>query len=68
MSYTFKVGPELLWAGLTAAVVALLQILLDFDPSAITDLRTWVIAGGAAIVRATAAGLLAAMAGKATSN
>ena len=62
MNYEFKWIHELAWAALVAASTALLQALTEFDPATITSWHTWTIALGAGIVRATAAGLLIAMA------
>ena len=55
MTYEFKVLPEVLWAAVVGAGTAGLEILIHFDPEVIADWETWVIASGAAVVRAAAA-------------
>lgn len=65
MTYTFKLGPEMAWAVAVAAVVAVLQVLVEFDPSAITDWRAWAIALGASAVRAAAGAAIAIFMGRA---
>lgn len=47
------------WAVLTAVAVSILQVLAEFEPAAITDLKTWGIAVGAGAVRAAAVAALA---------
>ena len=62
MNYNFLWAQELAWAALVAASTAVMQALTEFDPAVITDYRFWAISLGAGVVRATAAGLLVAMA------
>lgn len=57
MTYTFK-PIELFWAALTAVVTVILQALISFDPTQITDFRLWAIGIGAGAVRAAAAALI----------
>lgn len=61
MTYTFK-PIELFWAALTAITTVVLQALVDFDPSTITDWQAWAVGIGAGAVRAGAAALLVAIA------
>ena len=53
-------GKELLIGVGIAVAMTAFQVLVDFDPSTVTDWRTWTISGGAALVRSAAqAGLQA---------
>lgn len=58
MRYEFKVTQEIIWAFSVGAGTAILEILIKFDPSIITDWSTWAIAAGAAVLRAGAAAAL----------
>ena len=58
MKYTFKGTPEFLWLIAGAVVLALAQVALTFDPTTITDWKTYAVGivgllvrtiGGAAI-------------------
>lgn len=62
--YDFKAVEEMVWFGLVSAGIAVLEIMVKWDPSVITDWQTWAIAGGGAIVRAFAGGILAKLATK----
>lgn len=55
MKYEFKVAQEIGWAFAVGLVTALFEILVRFNPDAITDWKTWAVASGAALVRAGAA-------------
>ncbi len=55
MKYQFKVAQELTWAFGVGIGVVVLEMLVKFDPSTITDWQTWAIASGAAVLRGGAA-------------
>lgn len=59
MAYDFKRVEELFWVAIVAAGIFVLTVLVEFDPDAIKDWRTWALSllGGA--VRAAAGALLA---------
>ena len=52
MQYTFKLKKEAVWFVVVAMIVALLEILVRFDPAAVTDWKLWLVSLGAAAVRA----------------
>lgn len=56
--YEFKRLQEYAWAGIVAALVFGLQVLVEFDPDKVTDWKAWAIALGAGMVRAVAGALL----------
>lgn len=56
--YEFKWRPEILWALLTAALVAVTQIVQSTDPATVTDLRVYVVALAGAAGRAVLGALL----------
>ena len=60
MEYRFVVMREAGWAALVAIATVLLEALITFDPSVITDWQVWALGIGAAGVRAAAAAVLAA--------
>lgn len=64
MTYQFKVSQELLWTIFTAAVLAVAQVFLIFDPSEISDWRLWAIAAAGSVARAVAAAVIAALSGE----
>lgn len=57
--YDFKRWPELAWVAGVAAAVAVLQVLMEFDPGAIVDWKTWAVSIGAGAVRAAAGAAIA---------
>jgi hypothetical protein len=57
--YEFKALAELAWFVLVAAMTVLFQVLAEFEPSTIEDWRTWFIAVGAAMIRASGGAALA---------
>jgi hypothetical protein len=59
MDYRFVVIREALWAAFVAVALVLLQALVEFDPTVITDWAAWGISLAAAGVRAGAAAVLA---------
>ena len=59
--YVFKRVEELAWAGLVAAAIFGLTILVDFDPDKIQDWQTWAIALASGCLRAAAGAVLAAL-------
>lgn len=61
MSYQFRFKPEALWFVGVAALTAILQILITFDPAKIENWQTWAIALGAAAVRAAAGAAIHAL-------
>ncbi len=60
MEYTFKRIQEVFWAASVGAGIVVLQLALTFDESTLTDWKTWVVAGGGAIVRGAAGAALPA--------
>ena len=59
--YQIKPGPEIIWAVLIGAAVAIAQILVDFQPEVITDWKLWAVASIGAVVRAVGVSVLAAL-------
>jgi len=59
LSYEFKRWPELAWAALVAAVIALGQVVIATDPSKVEDWRLWAITAAGALARAAGGALLA---------
>lgn len=59
--YEFKPLQELLWMAGVAAAVAVLQVLVTFQPDAITSWETWIVALAGGAVRAAAGALVAAL-------
>ena len=57
--YQFKPRAEFMWAIINGALVAVAQLLVDFQPEIITDWRMWAITGVGAIARAVGVSLLA---------
>lgn len=68
MTYNFKFFQELGWAAFIAAAIQLLQVLVLFDPSKITDWRTWAVALAAGCVRAAAGAAIAVFGAKKVSG
>lgn len=64
MMYNFKLVEEMAWFGFVSAGVALLEVLIRFDPETITSWETWAISLGGGLVRAFAGGFLAAIANR----
>jgi hypothetical protein len=58
MDYKFKKLEELGWAAAIGAGIFGLQVLADFDPSTVTDWKTYAIASGAGALRAAGAAAL----------
>ena len=56
--YDFKKAQELFWFLATAAVLAIAQILVTFEPEKVLDWKTYAIALIGAAVRAIAGALL----------
>lgn len=56
-SYDFKRVDELVWALVTAAVIAAAQIVQETDFNAVTDWKIWAIAAAGAVARAVVAAL-----------
>lgn len=56
--YDFKRGWEIAWIAAVAAGVFALEMLVRFDPDAVTDWRTWGIALGGGMIRAAAGAVL----------
>lgn len=59
MDYRFVVVREAAWAAFVAVMLVVLQALVEFDPTVITDWGSWAIALAAAGVRGAAAAVLA---------
>jgi hypothetical protein len=60
MRYDFKVLEELLWAGIVAGAVFVLELLAELDPAAVAqDWQTYFVAALAGLARAFAGALLA---------
>lgn len=59
MDYQFKPNQEIVWAIVTAAVLAIAQILMEFDPATIGDWRFWAINASGAVARAIGAAIVA---------
>lgn len=57
--YRFKFNAEFWWFVLVTVVLAVAQPLMDFDPSAIVDLKVWGLALLGGVVRAVAGGIFA---------
>lgn len=62
--YRFRIGPELFWIIVTAAVIALAQVLLTFQPESVADWRLWAVSLLGAVARAVAAAVIAALSGE----
>ena len=62
MQYRFKTMPEVWWFVLTAVLTTVMQALMEFNPTAITDWRAWAVSLFAASVRAAAGATLAYLA------
>lgn len=58
MTYRFKPLDELYWSVLTAGSIVLLTALVTLDPEAVADWRSWAVALGGGIVRASAGAAL----------
>ena len=58
MTYHFKPWQELLWGVIVAGATVLLIELVGLRPEAITDVQSWAVALGAAMVRAMAGAAL----------
>lgn len=61
MTYDFKPWHEAGWAAVIAVTLTLLQNLILFDATAITDWRLWTITLVGACIRAAAAAALASL-------
>ena len=61
MTYEFKRWHELAWVVGVAALIAVLSVLIEFDPAAIGDWRTWAIAAAGGAVRAAAGAAVAVL-------
>jgi hypothetical protein len=59
MHYRFRVAEELFWFLVVFVGIALMEVLISFDPNEITDWRFYAKALAGAAVRAIAAGILA---------
>ena len=55
----FKLLEEVAWFAFVAAGIAVLEILVRFDPQAITNWETWAISLGGSALRAAAAAAIA---------
>ena len=58
MTYKFRPLDELLWGVVVAGATVLLIELVGLHPDAITDVQSWAVALGAAMVRAMAGAAL----------
>lgn len=59
MTYDFKKAEEFGWAVAVAVSIFILDILVNFDPAAVNDWRTWLVAlAGGAIRAAAGAGIV----------
>ena len=58
MTYRFRPLEELLWGVVVAGATVLLIELVGLHPDAITDVQSWAVALGAAMVRAMAGAAL----------
>lgn len=58
MQYRFKPWQELVWGVIVAGATVLLIELVGLHPEAITDVQSWAVALGAAMVRAMAGAAL----------
>ena len=58
MTYKFRPWEELLWGVVVAGATVLLIELVGLHPDAITDVQSWAVALGAAMVRAMAGAAL----------
>lgn len=59
MTYDFKKLEELGWFAAVAAGLAVLQILVSFDPAKIGDWKLWAISLGGSAIRAAAGAIIA---------
>ena len=59
--YLYRKRAEILWAVAIAGLTPLLVALSTLDPETITDYRIWAVGIGAAMVRAVAAAIIAAI-------
>ncbi len=59
MTYSFKRLQELAWAVAVAVAVFAVSVLVEFDPDAITDWKSWAISLAGGVVRAAAGAALA---------
>ena len=57
MNYNFKLAPESVWFVVTAVVTVVLQAVVS-TPDAPTDIKAWLVAVGAAAVRALVGALI----------
>lgn len=60
MTYTWKRAAELAWFAGVAAALAVLQVLVTWEPDKIDDWRTWAVAVGGGAIRAAAGAIIAA--------
>ena len=61
MQYQFKLGPEIFWAIVIAAVLAVAQILVTLRPEEIADWRFWAITTAGAVARAAGGAIVGYM-------
>jgi hypothetical protein len=61
--YYFKLGEELFWSAIVAAVFALATILMGFHPEGIDDWRLWTIAAAGAVARPVGGALVGKLTG-----
>lgn len=66
--YDFKILPEIVWAAVIAASMALFQALVIFEPNEIEDWQFWAVSLGSGIVRAVAAAALAVIGARVASG
>lgn len=57
-NYIVKIGEEIAWVVITAAGTVIIIAATHFDPSTVTDWRTYAIALGASCVRAAGVAVL----------
>lgn len=65
MEYRFKLGSELVWAIVVAAILALGQILITLKPEDITNWRLWAVTGAGAVARAVGGAIVGYLTGTA---
>lgn len=61
MTYRFQFQAELAWVFVVGAGLAVLQVLVSFDPTSIDDWQLWAVSLGGAAIRAGAGALVAAL-------
>ena len=67
-AYDFKVTAEFWWFVLVTIIVSVMQVMVTFDPSKVTDWKTWAVALAAGAVRSAAGAVLSYIGAKKLSS